>query len=89
MTGTLEGHEDYYYNNKAVITGTDVGSLTCSGTGKTVVHDNEYYTPTGDITECQSSLADWQKAGNDKGSSVGEIPSDDTIIGWGRAALGV
>jgi len=37
-----------------------VGGFTCSGTGKTVVHDNAYFTPTGEITECHKSLADWQ-----------------------------
>jgi len=38
----LDGHEDQYYGNKLVTTGTDVGSGTCKGAGMTVVHDNQY-----------------------------------------------
>ena len=83
----LDGHEDYFYDNKVVSTGTDVGNFACSGTGKTVVHDNAYYTPTGDITECHKSLADWQAAGEDKGSTVGAFPADDEIIGWAKKLL--
>lgn len=87
MCSTLAGHEDLYAGNKVVLTGGDVGGLTCDGPSKTDVHDNQYFTPTGDITECKQPLAKWQAAGNDKGSSVAKIPSDETIIGWAKALL--
>merc|ERR1711861_43965 len=70
------GHEDYYYNNTAVIAGGDVGGFSCDGAAKTVVHDNRYFTPSGDIKECGASLKDWQAKGNDAGSTVAKIPDD-------------
>jgi hypothetical protein len=85
----LDGHEDYFYGNKVVMTGGDVGGLTCSGTGKTVVHDNEYFTQSGSITECKMPLAKWQAQGEDKNSSVGAIPSDAVIMGWASELLGI
>jgi len=87
VCGQDDGHEDYFYGNKLVMTGDSVGSFTCSGNGKTVVHDNEYYNPSGVVQECKMKLADWQAKGEDKGSTAAKIPSDDTIIGWGKAKL--
>jgi len=72
----------------AVTTGTDVGGGTCQGAGKTVVHDNMYFTASGKISECGGDLATWQKKGNDKGSTVAVLPSDETIIGWAKELLG-
>jgi len=87
--GTVQdaGHEDYFYNNSVVMTGTDVGSRICSGTGKSVVHDNKYFTPTGKISECKTDLASWQKQGGDKGSSSAPLPKDAEIIAWAKAVL--
>lgn len=84
----LDGHEDYYYNNKVVMTGNDVGGFTCSGAGKTVVHDNQYFTASGSVTECKMDLAAWQAKGEDKGSSVAKLPEDATIIAWAKELLG-
>jgi hypothetical protein len=84
----LDGHEDYFYGNKVVMTGNNVGGFTCSGVGKTVVHDNEYFTSDGKIQECKMDLAAWQKQGEDKGSSVASFPTDDEIIGWAQEKLG-
>ena len=88
VTGTLDGHEDYFYDNKLVTLGSDVGGFTCSGTGKTVIYGNEYFTPSGGITECKMPLAKWQAQGEDKGSTVAKLPSDATIIGWAKELLG-
>ena len=85
---TLEGHEDYFYGNKAVLTGTSVGSPECNAP-KTVVHDNEYFTTTGDITECSKSLHSYQKTGGDPNSTVAKIPADAVIIGWAKERLGI
>ena len=85
----LDGHEDYFYNNKLVMTGTNVGGFTCAGTGKTVVHNNQYYTPSGKVSECKMDLESWQQKGEDQGSTVAALPSDDTIIGWARQVLGM
>eukprot|EP00041_Stephanoeca_diplocostata_P031470 m.980369 g.980369 ORF g.980369 m.980369 type:complete len:903 (-) comp23965_c1_seq3:323-3031(-) len=85
----LDGHEDQFYNNKLVMTGTNVGSFTCTGTGKTVVYNNSYYTPDGTAKECGKSVQDWQKEGEDKGSTVASFPSDATIMGWAADLLGI
>ena len=54
------------------------------------MHDNEYYTADGNITECGMPLASWQAKGddNDKGSTVAVYPKDDVIIGWAKEKLG-
>ena len=66
---------------------TQVGSFTCTGTGKTVMAENVYYTQSGNVTECGQDLAKWMAAGNDKGSSVASLPTDATVIGWAKALL--
>ena len=83
----VAGHEDYYYGNKVVMTGASVGGFSCDGDAKTVVHDNAYFTPSGNVSECKMDLAAWQAQGNDKGSSVGKLPADATIIGWAKELL--
>ena len=87
----LKGHEDYFYNNKLIVTGTKVGGFRCADQGKfgkTVVHNNEYYTSSGNISECGMGLAAWQAKGNDKGSTVSKYPEDAVVIGWAKAKLG-
>merc|ERR1712232_717855 len=83
----LDGHEDKFYQNKIVMTGTNFGSPTCTGTGATQIFDNKYYTNTGAMTECGKDLSAWQAAGHDHGSSVARTPAADEIIAWGRAKL--
>ena len=85
----LDGHQDKFYNNKVAMTGTNFGSPTCSGTGQTEIHDNQYFTTTGKMTERSKDLADWQKAGHDAGSTVAVLPHENVIIGWGKAKLGM
>merc|ERR1711956_14660 len=82
------GHEDYFYGNKLVTTGTNVGGFACDGDAKTVVHGNSYYTASGSISECKMDFKAWQAKGNDKGSTVAALPSDETIIGWAKSMLG-
>ena len=79
----IDGHEDLFMNNTVVMTGTDVGGFTCSGTGKTVVNSNKYFTPSGNISECHMPLAAWQAKGEDKGSTVAKTPADADLLGWG------
>jgi len=83
----LTGHEDSFFNNTVVLTGGDFGTPICSGEGKTIIHDNAYYTQSGDMTECGKSLKEWQALGNDQGSAVMMLPPDDTLISWARELL--
>jgi hypothetical protein len=83
----LEGHEDFFYRNRVVMTGTKLGIFDCAEPGSPVVHDNEYFTPTGDVEECGMPLDEWQMRGEDKGSKVIYHPEDDAIIDWARELL--
>jgi len=89
VCGALNDHEDKFVGNKVVMTKTSVGGPQCNAPGKTVMSNNEYYTSTGDVTECGKSLADWQaqSPSNELGSKVAKIPSDSTIVGWARDKL--
>jgi len=84
----LAGHEDHFEHNTLVLRGTNVGGFTCSGVGKTVLSHNQYYTSTGNISECGKPLQAWQAGGGDPGSSVAGLPTDATVIGWAKALLG-
>merc|ERR1712203_936818 len=59
VTGTLDGHEDYFYGNKVVLTKNQVGGVQCKDV-KTVLHDNSYYTPDGTLQECGVNLTEAQ-----------------------------
>ena len=86
----LKGHEDYFYNNTVVMTSDgDYGNPTCSGDGKTVLHDNKIYSPSGKVTECKMSLADWQAKGNDPGTTAGSFPADDDLIAMMKKRLSI
>jgi len=83
----LDGHEDKFYDNKVVMTGTNFGSFTCTGQGATQVHNNQYFTSTGNMTECGKDLDVWQAAGHDQSSSVAKTPESAQIINWAREKL--
>jgi hypothetical protein len=54
------------------------------------MRNNSYFTSAGTITECKSSLEQWQKAdpaNNDPGSTVSTLPDTKTLIARGMAAL--
>lgn len=91
VCGMLDGHEDVFRNNRVVMTGSKVGGPQCAAPGKTDMSNNAYYTPSGDVSECGSSLSDWQAkdSTNDPNSTVAKTPSDETIIGWARDVLGM
>jgi len=88
VTGTLEGHEDYFYGNKVVLTNNQVGGVQCKN-AKTVLKDNSYFTPDGTLTECGGNLSQAQAKGFDVGSTVAMTPSDDDILGWASDLLGI
>ena len=75
------GHEDYFFNNTVVMTKDgDYGNPNCKDPGKTVVHGNHIYTPSGKVTECGMSLADWQAQGNDPGTMASTWPDDGVLV---------
>lgn len=85
-----KGHEDYFYNNTVVMTKDgDYGNGKCSGVGKTVVHDNKIYSPTGNVTECGMSLSDWQAMGNDPGTMASKFPEDNALVSMIKQLLNI
>ena len=65
------------------------GNPTCSGDGKTVLHDNKIYSPTGKVTECKMSLVDWQAKGNDPGTTASTLPEDNDLIAMMKTKLNI
>jgi hypothetical protein len=90
ICGQLKGHVDYFYNNHVIQDGDgNYANGACSGDGKTVVFNNTVYTPTGKVTECGTSLAQWQAQGNDPlttNHSYAEL-TDDMLLGWAKTVL--
>jgi len=83
---TLEGHEDYFYGNKIVMTSTDLGRAQCADP-KTQMHDNQYFA-SGNLTLCGVDLAQAQsQLGMETGSTDSPLPTDDAILGWATELL--
>ena len=84
------GHVDKFYNNTIVLN-KDVmyGVGSCFGPTKVVVHDNRVYSPTGNVLECTMPLAQWQKGGNDPGTTAAPYPSDDVLIDAIKSVLDI
>ena len=55
VCGALDNHEDVFTGNTVVLTGHTVGGPQCHAPGKTVMFNNSYFTPTGQVSECGSS----------------------------------
>jgi hypothetical protein len=98
-TVMLNEHEDHFQRNKVIQTSSLVGSFICDGAGKTVMDNNAYHTPNGrlavccfhrgqrTLSACNTSFEDWQARGNERGSFVHVLPSDQDIIRWAREIL--
>lgn len=90
ISAQLKGHQDYFYSNTVVLNKDgDYGHGSCSGDGKTVVHDNRLYSPTGNITECGKSLEAWQALGNDPGTTASTLPADEDLVSLIRKVLSI
>jgi len=90
----LKGHPDQFYNNHVIQDrdgdyGGGQECVTNANADATVVFDNSIYTPTGLVTECGKSLADWQAQGGDPGTTAATIPDDATLLALAKAALGM
>lgn len=85
VTNTLEGHVDLFQNNTVVLTGNNVGGPQCKAPA-TIMGMNKYYTKGGTIKECGTQGIDKTI---DPGSTVADLPTDATIIGWATAKLSI
>lgn len=87
--GQLDGHQSQFYNNYVLLNGDgDYSKPICSGVGKTILANNSIFSPTGNITECGTSLAAWQaNGGNDPGTTAAPYPADEVVIALARQRL--
>jgi hypothetical protein len=85
VTNTLEGHVDLFQNNTVVLTSNSVGGPQCRAPA-TIMGGNKYYTKGGTISECGKKSIDTTI---DPGSTVEDLPTDETIMGWAKAKLGI
>jgi len=87
QVATLRGHEGYSYENKAVLTGGNVGYVQCSGV-QTIMYRNQYFTPSGTIGLCGHPLAQAQNlTGMDTNSTVMKWPAPEVVLGGARGLL--
>ena len=84
-----DGYADGYYDNFLWMSSdAEYGSgQMCSGGAKTIVRNNTIWTPTGKVTECGKSLAEWQAGGNDVGTRALPYPDDATVLDIVRKTL--
>ena len=91
MDPVLPGHEQQLTGNICVINHDgDYGLPICKQPGMSIMGNNTVFTPTGNVTECGTSLAHWQAAGNDQGTTAhaytdGDLPG--LLISAARARL--
>jgi len=88
VTETLFGHEDVFRDNRAVLTSNSVGRPVCHEP-RTQMSNNQYFTPTGEVSECSKPLSEAQAVGMDNASTVAKTPPDSTILNWGKDLLGI
>jgi hypothetical protein len=86
----LDGHEDGYYNNYLYLAKDgNYGGGACTAPGKTVVGGNTIWSPNGNITECGTTLAKWQAAGNDPGTTAAPYPADSVVLAVVKQVLSI
>ena len=86
----IEGHADGYYDNYLYLAKDgNYGSGACAAPGKTVVGGNTIWSPTGAITECGQTLAQWQAQGNDAGTTASAYPADSVVLAQVKKTLGM
>ncbi len=76
---------DLFQNNTVVLTSNDVGGPQCKAPA-TIMGMNKYYTKGGTISECGTKGIDTTI---DPGSTVADLPTDETIIGWAKEKLSI
>ena len=91
------GYNDGFWNNSCVFTGTYQSDCFTNAaqppTGRGWdVHDNKVFSADGQTRVCarpQMNLSDWVAQGHDHGSTSAKWPTDDHLVGWAKAILGI
>ena len=86
----LPAYEDGYYRNTLYLAkdGNYGGGQNCNP-GGTAVYGNTIWSPTGAITECGKTLAEYQAAGGDPGTTAAAYPDDSVVLGVAKALLSI
>eukprot|EP00039_Didymoeca_costata_P030353 m.29160 g.29160 ORF g.29160 m.29160 type:complete len:811 (+) comp8070_c0_seq1:36-2468(+) len=80
------GHEDGFYNNTCIAHG--YGGFDCSSEQLPEIHDNRLYFPNPNISVCGKPFAEWQKEGNDKGTTISStVPETDDLLSLAKDLL--
>eukprot|EP01083_Nonionella_stella_P003656 10523_1 len=90
----ISGSNDRFINNSVVLKNNGGYNSNCNlpkGTDGMIVQNNSIYNPSGLImgtgNVCGVSFDEWQAKGNDVGTTIKKVPSDQTIIQMGRQKL--
>ena len=83
------GNNLSFVNNSCVLR-TDRGyGSDCGLPSGMAVSGNAVYSPSGNITACGMSLAQWLAEGHDIGTTIRILPNDKTLVAMGRTLLGL
>ena len=87
----LDNYSDAYVGNYLYLSGDGPygDGQSCNGPGRTIVGGNTIWSPSGAITECGMSLAQWQAKdpSNDPGTVAVPYPTDDFVLAQVRKTL--
>ena len=95
MCPTISGHQDGYYNNflYQAKDGNYGNPAGCSSFGQgpnaTIVFNNTVWTPTGAVTECGTTLAQYQSKGGDPMTTASAYPQDSLVLSIARTLMGL
>ena len=84
------GANDWFVNNSLILRGNSGYTSNCdlpSGTTGMQIYGNSVYLPSGNLTVCNMPFSQWQAQGNDPGTNIYSLPSDQDIIAMGKAKL--
>ena len=84
------GANDWFVNNSLILTDNTGYTSNCdlpAGTSGFKVYNNSIYLPKGNLTVCNMTFEQWQSKGNDPGTTIHKLPTDDDIIAMAKEKL--
>lgn len=91
-------YDEGYYNNTCILADAGDEYLGIGGCSTdpaayaVITHDNRVYAPNASVTvNCGKTMTfeQWTATGLDPGTTVADLPTSATIIGWAAALLGI
>eukprot|EP01084_Bolivina_argentea_P237330 398876_1 len=84
------GANDQFMNNQVVLINDNSYQSNCKlppGTAGMKIANNSIYLPSGKLTICGETFQQWQSKGNDPGTTINKLPSDQQVIDWAKKML--